>query len=155
MNKEEVKYWTLNINVYTTNNIKSVNLINNKVKLMGAKIIKYRRFRPVNFYSVWILEVPIFVCNFVVNKFNSNPKWHIFTDIIFQYNSAKLFALVTKHQGVGRGGHLFLKVNGLSTLNKNYVHLVLFSKLKWYSNWYVLPLSYFKVLLDKYFLWII
>ena len=44
MKKEEVKYCTLNINVYTTNYIKSINLINHKVKSTGVKIIKYGRY---------------------------------------------------------------------------------------------------------------
>ena len=42
MKKEEVKYCTLHINVYKTNDIKYVNLIHHKLNLTGVKMINYR-----------------------------------------------------------------------------------------------------------------
>ena len=133
LKKKEVKYFTLHINFYTTNYIKYVNLIKHKVKLIGVKIIKYRRYPLITFYSVWLLRVPILMRNFVVNKFNSNLKWHIFTDIILQDNAAYLFSLVTKKQRVG-GGNLFIQVNGVLKLNKHCVNIVLCSEINWYPK---------------------
>ena len=61
----------------------------------------------------------------MVNKFNSNPKWYIFTDKYFSIQFRILIFAGDKTPESGGGGHQFMHVNGVLTLNKHCVNIVL------------------------------